>query len=191
MNADRVAAGIADARAAKTGADVPPRISAGLTGRLLAQAEVQLALVDSVTAGEVARLLRTTAEGAGVVVAAHVVDGPAALARTLGLSAAKLDAFGWVSEMVAAESAATLIDTYEGGWGLAILGSSEGDGDDGSELPGGAYIALGTPVTTTVTRSPYTGGDALAHREAVTLCVLDLLCRQAIAKLETTGGLHA
>ncbi len=156
-----------------------------MTGRLLAQAEVQLALVDSVTAGEVARRLRTTAGGTGAVVAAHAVDGPAALARTLGLSAAKLDAFGWVSEMVAAESAATLIDTYEGGWGLAILGSSAGEGE-----AGGAYIALGTPVTTAVICYPYTGGDALAHREAVTWFVLDLLRRQAIAKLETTGGLH-
>lgn len=184
MNVDSTDAGIADAGAAEMAADGHPGSRAdrlaGVTGRLLAQAEVQLALVESVTAGEVARLLRTTAEGAGVVVAAHGVDGPAALARTLGLSAAKLDAFGWVSEMVAAESAATLIDTYEGGWGLAILGASVGEGEaDG-------YIALGTPSTTTVIRYPYAGGGALAHREAVTLRVLDLLRRQAIAKLEIT-----
>ena len=186
MNSDdRAAAGAAEREAdvhLGSGVDRLPV----MTGQLLAQAEVQLALVDSVTAGEVARRLRSTAEGAGVVVAAHGVDGSAALARTLGLSAAKLDAFGWLSEMVAAESAATLIDTYEGGWGLAILGSSTGPG-----VADGAYIALGTPVTTTVICYPYTDGDALAHREGVTSCVLDLLRRQAIAKLETTGGLHA
>lgn len=172
--------GIGDNGIYDVGSDRPEVI----TGRLLAQADVKLALVESATAGEVARLLRSTPEGAGSVVAAYVVDGPAALARVLGLSAAKIDAFGWVSEMVAAESAATLIDTYEGGWGLAILGQSEGAGDVCGEPPGEAYIALGTPDTTAISHYPYGGGTPALRW--VTLRALDLLCRQAAAKLEST-----
>lgn len=165
MNAASAGAGTAAAGALAT-----------RVGRLLAQAEVQLALVESVTAGEVARLLRTTPEGAGAVVAAYRADGPTALARVLDLSAAKLDAFGWCSEMVAAEAAATLIDTYEGGWGLAILGPAAGADS--------TCIALGTPSVTAVDYCLY-GGDALAHRDEVVLRALDLLHRQAMAKLES------
>jgi nicotinamide-nucleotide amidase len=153
-----------------------------VTAALLAQAEVKLALVESATGGEVARQLRATEAGARVVAAAHVVAGPEALAAQLGLSPAKLEAFGWVSEMSAAEAAATLIDTYEGGWGLAILGDLEvGDDVYGAET-GQTFVALGTPDTTVIRRFPYAGRGALA-RHWVVLRALDLLRRQAIAKL--------
>ena len=100
-----------------------------VTADLLARAEVKLAIVESATGGELARLLRATEAGAEVVTKAYVVDDPEALAAQLGLSQAKLTAFGWVSEMSAAEAAATLIDTYEGGWGLALLGDLHVSGD--------------------------------------------------------------
>jgi nicotinamide-nucleotide amidase len=154
-----------------------------VTADLLAQAEVTLAIVESATGGEVARLLRAADRGAGVVADARVVDGPEALAAQLGLSPAKLAAFGWVSEMSAAEAAATLIDTYEGGWGLAILGDLHVSGDVYGEETGQTFVALGAPDATIVQRFPYGGSGVLARRW-VTLRALDLLRRQAIARLE-------
>jgi nicotinamide-nucleotide amidase len=154
-----------------------------VTADLLAQAEVKLAIVESATGGELTRLLRATEAGAGVVTGAFVVDGPEALAAQLGLSPAKLEAFGWVSEMSAAEAAATLIDTYEGGWGLAMLGDLHVSGDVYGEETGQTFVALGAPDATIVQRFPYGGSGVLARRW-VTLRVLDLLRRQAIARLE-------
>ena len=77
-----------------------------------------------------------------MVTGAFVVDGPEALAAQLGLSPAKLAAFGWVSEMCAAEAAATLIDTYEGGWGLAILGDLHASADVYGDETGQTFVAL-------------------------------------------------
>jgi nicotinamide-nucleotide amidase len=153
-----------------------------VTADLLAQAEVKLAIVESATEGEVARLLRTADRGAGVVADARVVDGSDALAAQLGLSPAKLEAFGWVSEMSAAEAAATLIDTYEGGWGLAILGDLHVSGDVYGEETGQTFVALGAPHITIVQHFPYGGAGPLARRWVV-LRALDLLRRQAIARL--------
>ncbi len=152
-----------------------------VTGRLLAQAGVRLALVESATGGEVARLLRSTPEGAKVVTAAHVVDGPEALSRLLSMSQAKLEAFGWISQMAAAEAAALLIDTYEGGWGLAVLGDLGRPGDVYGEETGQSYVALGTPDTTVVRHYPY-GGTGFLARTWVTLRAVDLLRRQALAR---------
>jgi nicotinamide-nucleotide amidase len=184
----------ADAMIASMEAEVCERIDSGaiyglnadkleeVTGRLLAAAEVKLALVESATDGEIARLIRSTPEGASVITAASVVAGADALADGLRLSRAKIAAFGWVSEMVAAEAAATLIDTYEGGWGLAVLGEAHGDGDVYGENPGETYIALGTPSTTLVQHYPYGGSATLAARW-ITLRALDVLRRQALARL--------
>ena len=134
-----------------------------VTADLLAQAEVKLAIVESATEGELARLLRATEAGVGVVTGAFVVDGPEALAAQLGLSQAKLAAFGWVSEMSAAEAAVSLIDTYEGGWGLALLGDSHvGDDVYGAET-GQTFVALGAPDATIVLRFPYGGSGVLAR----------------------------
>ena len=138
-----------------------------VTADLLAQAEVKLAIVESATGGEVARLLRAADRGAGVVADARVVDGPDTLASQLGLSPAKLEAFGWVSEMSAAEAAATLIDTYEGGWGLAILGDLHVSGDVYGEETGQTFVALGAPDATIVQRFPYGGAGPLARRWVV------------------------
>lgn len=157
-----------------------------VTAALLARAGVRLALVESATGGEVARLLRSAPEGAAVVTAAHVVDGPEALAAELGLSRAKLEAFGWVSEMTAAEAAASLIDTYEGGWGLAVLGDVAVPDDIYGDDTGQTFIALGAPDVTIVRRFPYAGSGPLA-RARITLSALNLLRRQAMARLEVGG----
>jgi nicotinamide-nucleotide amidase len=153
-----------------------------VTARLLAEAGVKLALVESATGGEVARLLRSTPDGAVVVTAAHRVDGAESLTSLLGVSAAQMKAFGWVSQMAAAAAAATLIDTYEGGWGLAALGIGSAEdvyGDDQGET----FVALATPDTTQVIRYPF-GGDGEVARRWVTLRILDLLRRGAQARLE-------
>jgi nicotinamide-nucleotide amidase len=154
-----------------------------VTADLLARADVKLAIVESATGGEVARLLRSTEAGAAVVTGAFVVDDPEALAAQLGLSLAKLEAFGWVSEMCAAEAAATLIDTYEGGWGLAVLGDLHAGADLYGEETGQTFVALGAPDATIVQRFPYGGAGPLAQRWVV-LRTLDLLRRRAIARLE-------
>ena len=153
-----------------------------VTGRLLAQADTRLSLVESATGGEVARLLRTTPEGASALTAAHVADSPEALCTLLRMSEAKLAAFGWISEMVAAEAAALLIDTYEGGWGLAVLGDVAVDGDVYGEETGQTFVALATPDTTIVRRYPY-GGSGFLARNWITYRTLDLVRRQALARL--------
>ncbi|MCX7671154.1 MAG: CinA family nicotinamide mononucleotide deamidase-related protein [Anaerolineae bacterium] len=154
----------------------------GVTGRLLGRAGVKLALVESATGGEVARLLRSTPEGAAALTAAHVVDSPEALAERLAMSPAKLEAFGWISEMVAAEAAALLSDTYEGGWGLAVLGDLDARADVYGEQTGQTFVALATPAATVVRRYPY-GGTGFLARQWVTLRALDLVRRQALVQL--------
>ncbi|MGC8780074.1 MAG: CinA family nicotinamide mononucleotide deamidase-related protein [Anaerolineae bacterium] len=154
----------------------------GVTGRLLDRAGVKLALVESATGGEVARLLRSTPEGAAAITAAHVVDGPEALAARLDMSPAKLAAFGWISEMAAAEAAALLSDTYEGGWGLAVLGDMATPSDVYGEETGQTFVALATPTATVVRRYPY-GGTGFLARQWVTLRAIDLVRRQVLAQL--------
>jgi nicotinamide-nucleotide amidase len=152
-----------------------------VTGRLLSRAGIKLALVETATGGDIARLLRATAEGAAAVSCARVVAGAEALCDLLSMSPAKTHAFGWLSEMVAAEAAALLIDTYEGGWGLAVLGDVDTQGDVYGEETGQTFVALATPAQTTVLRYPYAGGGFLA-RTWITMRVLDLLRRQALAQ---------
>lgn len=173
-----VRARIGDEHIYGTGADRLEEV----TGRLLAQAGVKLALLETATRGEIARLLRATPEGDRVLAVAHVVDGPEGLVKTLGISPAKIEAFGWVSQMVAAEAAALLIDTYEGGWGMAVLSCCGDEGDVYGDNPGETYLALGTPDTTIVKHYPYGGTGTLATRW-ITLRSLDILRRQALAKL--------
>ncbi len=185
----------ADAMLAAMAADVAARIGAdaiygtgadrleAVTAAALARAERKVAILESATQGEIARLLCSTPEGAASVTRALVVDGPDALAAALDLSPAKLAEFGWVSEMVAAEAAANLIDTYEGGWGLAVLGSAPATGDVYDEHPGETYLALGTPSTTQVVHYPYGGSGELARRWIV-LRALDVLRREALKQLE-------
>ena len=67
-----------------------------------------------------------------------------------------------------------MIDTYEGGWGLAVLGDLHVDGDVYGEETGQTFVALGTPDTTIVRRFPY-GGSGVLARNWVTLRALDLL----------------
>lgn len=175
-----------------------------VTIRLLAQAGVRLALVESATGGEVARRLRSPvtggrrpvtggrspvtegqspADGKTVVTAAYVVDGPQALCSLLHISPAKVAAFGWISPMVAAEAAAALSNTYEGGWGMAVLGDVEAHGDVYAGETGQTCVALATPDATVVRRYPF-GGDGVVARTWVTLRALDLLRRQALARLK-------
>lgn len=154
----------------------------GVTGRLLGRAGVKLAIVESATGGEVARLLRSTAEGAAAITAAHVVESPEALAALLDMSSAKLAEFGWISEMAAAEAAALLSDTYEGGWGLAVLGDMDAPSDVYGEETGQTFVALATPTATVVRRYPY-GGTGFLARQWVTLRAIDLVRRQALVQL--------
>jgi nicotinamide mononucleotide (NMN) deamidase PncC len=111
-----------------------------------------------------------------------VADSTEALCALLKMSEAKLAAFGWISEMVAAEAAALLIDTYEGGWGLAVLGDVAVDGDVYGEETGQTFVALATPDTTIVRRYPY-GGSGFLARNWITYRTLDLVRRQALVRL--------
>jgi nicotinamide-nucleotide amidase len=153
-----------------------------VTGRLLAQAGVRLALVESATAGEVARLLRATPEGAGVLTSAHVVDGPQALQSLLGISPAMVEAYGWVSEMVAAAAAGALCDTYDAGWGVAVLGDMQTENDVYGGNTGETYAALFSASATDVVRYPYAGSGYLA-RTWVSTRTVDLLRRHAVQRL--------
>ncbi len=124
------------------------------TVALLREAGVQLAIAESGTGGAVAGLLRDA--GAETVLTRERIEPSAeALALTLRVSPAKVHAFGAISAMVAAEAAADLIDTYEGGWGLVVMvppgNAATGPGvsaEDPHHGPG--FIALGTPSMTII-----------------------------------------
>ncbi len=138
---------------------------------LLGQAGVQIALAELGAGGRIADLLRRAPGGADVVTSSRRLPDPRSLTDELGVSEAKMAAFGWLSQMVAAEVAAALIDTYEGGWGLAVLGNPA-PGQD--VLVQDACVALGTPSTTVVT---------VCGVSEVTTVAFDLLRRAARERL--------
>ncbi len=81
--------------------------------------------------------------------------------------------------MVAAEAAADLIDTYEGGWGLVVMatgGNPDGmrDVTDEGPDPGPAFVALGTPSTTIIQQGP---------ADQIVRTALQLLREQALRRL--------
>ena len=166
-----------------TGDDVLEEV----TGRLLAQAGLEVAVVESATGGDVARMLRSTPEGAAALTAAYVVDSGAALDALFDLSAAKLETYGWISEMIAAAAATALCDTYEHGWGLAVLGDMQAASDVYGENTGQSYVALVTPDTTVMHAYPY-GGTGVLSRAWVSMRAIDILRRQALMRLADLAG---
>jgi nicotinamide mononucleotide (NMN) deamidase PncC len=129
-------------------------ITAEAVAALFAQADIHLAIAELGTGGAVGAALRST-EAAGRITSARAYAEASELAEALRVSEAKMAAFGAVSAMVAAEAAAALIDTYEGGWGLAAL-CAGGNGTGGAGVTDvisndvGCFIALGTPSATEV-----------------------------------------
>ncbi len=154
------------------------------TAAALAEAGVRLALVESATGGEVARRLRSIPASATALTAAHVVGTAQELGRLLDLSPALVEAYGWVSQMVAAAAATALTDTYEGGWGLAVLGDMTARDDFYGADTGQTYLALVTPEATHVRHYPY-GGQGVVTRTRISLAALDLLRRTAFEKLKS------
>jgi hypothetical protein len=136
--------------------------------RLLAERGVELAILETSPDAPLGRALLGQLPPPRIT-ASHVAPDMASLAGLLKLSAAKIDAFGLVSEMVAAEAAAALIDTYEGGWGLVILGNLQ----PGAGVQGESVVGLGTPSATRVRLCP----AAAAPRVA-----LELLREEALAR---------
>jgi hypothetical protein len=122
---------------------------------LFAQADIYLAIAELGTGGAVAAALRST-EAAGRITSASAYADARELAVALRVSESKMAAFGAASAMVAAEVAAALIDTYEGGWGLAVL-CARGNHEDAASVTSsthenpGCFVALGTPSSTDVT----------------------------------------
>jgi hypothetical protein len=119
------------------------------THTLLAAGEIELALAEQGLGGELARLL-----AGGPVTKAVNYGRPEELLADLRVSPAKIAAYGVLSGMVAAEAAAALIDTYEGGWGLVVIAPARNQAS-GSDVksegePTQSVVALGTPSTTIV-----------------------------------------
>lgn len=151
---------------------------------MLHQAGVQLAVAEAGTGGEIARLLLATGEGSTVLTHARCYTSMHELAAGLRVSASKVDAFGVISAMVAAEAAAELIDTYEGGWGLVVMvpeGNSSlvPDVTNASPGVGQGFIALGTPSTTVI--------EQCLPDQAVRV-TFKLLREQALHRLANTNG---
>jgi hypothetical protein len=148
---------------------------------LLQAAGVQLALAEAGTGGQLADLLSSTDAGKAVLSSTRVYGAPEELAAGLRVSAAKVAAFDAMSAMVAAEAAAELIDTYEGGWGLVVMirgGNLLDEPGVPSEVGVGAtpgFIALGTPSATMIRGcSP----------SEIVLTTFELLEKQAELRLE-------
>jgi nicotinamide mononucleotide (NMN) deamidase PncC len=125
------------------------------TTALLHRVSVQLALAEAGMDGEIANLLTATGFGGAVLTHSRIYGPAEELAAGLRVSPAKVDAFGAISAMVAAEAAAELIDTYEGGWGLVVMAPVGNRPAEPSVPSGGGhkphgFIALGTPSTTVI-----------------------------------------
>ncbi len=150
------------------------------TARLLHRAGVQLALAEAGTDGEVADLLSATGDGLAVLSQSHIYGAAEELAAGLRVSPAKVDAFGPISAMVAAEAAAELIDTYEGGWGLVVMvpvrnyATERGVPSKGAAVRDG-FVALGTSSTTVIQQCP---------PEHIAGATFELLREQALRRLK-------
>lgn len=150
---------------------------------LLLEAGVQLALAEAGD-GEIARLLAAEA-GPAVLTHARLFATPEELAAAHRVSPAKVAAFGALSAMVAAEAAADLIDTYEGGWGLVVMAAPGAPGSWGNQAGGpgvqkadeqpACFIALGTPSTTIIEQ---------CDRKYLAHTVLSLLGQQARRRMQ-------
>jgi hypothetical protein len=132
----------------------PAPVTPADVAALVAQADAQLAVAELGTDGAVAAALVAAGLAERITSSRAFPDGQA-LAAALRVSEAKMAAFGMVSAIVAAEAAAALIDTYEGGWGLAVLcGSGNQDVAPGVTNPThvdmGCFVALGAPGSTEV-----------------------------------------
>jgi hypothetical protein len=127
----------------------------------------------------VGRRLAAVPTGRAVLTEEQVYRTPGELAEGLRVSPSKVEAFGAVSAMVAAEAAVELIDTYEGGWGLVVMAparnspAESGVQSEGVRTPEG-FIALGTPSATVIERCL---ADQLVR------ATLNLLSQQAAARL--------
>ena len=159
---------------------------AAVTAQLLAEVGVRLALVESATGGEIARLLQGGPGGETTITSAHVVDGPAALSYLLGIDAAGIEAAGLVSEESAVAAADRVRDTGENGWGLAVLGDLGTQSDVYGDDTGQTFVALATGSRTDVRRYPYGGAGELALRR-VSLQAVDMLRRAARDRLGQTN----
>ena len=120
--------------------------------------------------------------GQAVLTSSRVYDAAEDLAAGLRVSKAKVAAFGAISAMVAAEAAAELIDTYEGGWGLVVIATAGNrSAEPGVQGKGAAldhgFVALGTPSTTVIRQCP---------PDEITRATLELLREQALRRLART-----
>lgn len=152
------------------------------TCALLRRAEVQLALAEAGTGGEVADLLSSTSGGRAVVSSSRIYGAAEELAGGLRVSPAKVDTFGAISALVAAEAAAELIDTYEGGWGLVVMAPAGNFPAEPSVAGEGAgerhgFVALGTPSTTIIQQCP---------PNQIVRTTFELLREQALRRLART-----
>lgn len=156
------------------------------TSALLQQAGVELAVAETGTQGELARRVLATEEGRACLTQQRIYWTPAELATGLRVSEAKVGAFGALSAMVAAEAAAELIDTYEGGWGLVVVapaGNSAEVPDVSSEnqAAGQGVVALGTPSTTIIQQCP---------PDHIVRTAFELLREQALRRLALRRAEH-
>ncbi len=148
---------------------------------LLQEAGVQLALAEAGTGGALARLLCPPTEEAALTRTRQFASAED-LAVALRVSPAKVRTFGAISAMVAAEAAADLIDTYEGGWGLVVMVRNRSDassvpstGAGSAGVAADCFIALGAPSATIIEQ---------CHADDVARTVLRLLGQQAQRRLK-------
>ncbi len=157
----------------------PPALPdlAAETAGLLHQAGVVVAVAEVGERGQVAILLQETPDGRASLTEQRTYRTAEDLALGLHVSRAKVEAFGALSAMVAAEAAADLIDTYEGGWGLVVMvgNASEPGGVQSTSGAAEGFVALGAPSVTILEQ---------CHAEDVARTALKLLGQQAQQRLK-------
>ncbi len=152
-----------------------------VVARLLAERGMTLALVDSVTGGEVAERLRNTPH-AGVLVSAEYPSGEEAWAasQAVGLEPG---AAAEATQAMAEHFAARTRDETGANLGLSILGSTA-QGQDERPL---VYLSLSDGAQT-VTRDYQFGGPSQLTRRWLSIRALDLVRRYLIGALDEAIG---
>ena len=143
--------------------------------RLLTQRGLRLALVETVTRGELAQLLCSAAGSEAVFAGGIVLQNAEALCRSLGLPAKLIAGQGFPSQEVAAAAAQAVRRTQGADLGLAIIGPSDPAAQDAP--PVYFSLAIGDRVIRGQSRQ---GRSGPAGRGWLMHLALDLVRRELL-----------
>lgn len=150
-----------------------------VTTRLLRQAGLRVAVVESNTGGSIAMRLTATPDGGAVVCGAIVATGLDALAALLPGLPSQVQSLPFVSCELASAAAEQIRRVAGASLGLAALGTASYGEDLYTGTTGTTCLALATPVGVTSRSYPFGGVSDLARRWVANRAI-DMLRRHVL-----------